>query len=89
MEVVSATDERKRAVPHDIVDPIYGALKIRYRQRRLSSPPEGMKQYWDEWQVVQRQRVLSRHDTLEDAKAWLRSRIPRKYKFDKCVEIVQ
>lgn len=48
-----------------------GSMKRGHRvvekQRRLASPREGTRQAWTEWQVVLGQRVISRHDTREQA----------------------
>jgi len=42
--------------------------KIRYRERVNSSPPEGRRQSWGEYQVVEGRRVIGRYDLLEQAK---------------------
>lgn len=47
------------------------ALTIRYRERVQASPKEGLRQSWTEYQVVEGRRVLSRHDSEEQAKAWI------------------
>jgi hypothetical protein len=46
-------------------------LKIRLRERRNASPKDGCRQAWDEWQVVDGRKILSRHDLESQAKAWL------------------
>lgn len=43
--------------------------RIIRKERRLASPPEGMRQAWVEWQVVRGRKVLSRHDTEAQAVA--------------------
>ncbi|MDU4254529.1 hypothetical protein [Pseudomonas sp.] len=40
------------------------------RTRRQASPPRGMKSAWEEWQVVDGKRVVSRHDTERQAREW-------------------
>ena len=62
-----------------VVNPIYGRVNIRLRERRLASPPEGMRQSWAEWQVCQGRRVLSRHDTEQCARKWVRDHTPREW----------
>lgn len=44
------------------------ARHIRFRTRRCASPKAGLRQKWDEWQVVDCRRVIARFDTLEQAK---------------------
>lgn len=43
---------------------------IRMRRRQLASPKRGMKSAWDEWQVVDGRRVVSRHDSEQQAQDW-------------------
>jgi len=43
---------------------------IRFRRLRNASPKRGMKSAWDEWQVVDGRRVVSRHDTEKQAEEW-------------------
>jgi hypothetical protein len=43
-------------------------LKIRLRERVLASPRDGERQSWTEYQVVQGRRVISRHDTEDQAR---------------------
>lgn len=45
--------------------------KIRTRTRRLSSPPPGHKQMWEEVQVVLGRRVVHRCDLETEAMAWI------------------
>ena len=45
-------------------------LKIRLRDRVQSSPREGLSQAWSEWQVVDGNKVISRHDFEHQAIAW-------------------
>lgn len=47
-----------------------GGYTIRMRTRRQASPPRGMKSAWEEWQVVDGKRVVSRHDTERQAREW-------------------
>jgi hypothetical protein len=54
---------------------IYGRIQIRPRERRKASPREGERQAWIEWQVIQQRRVVSRHDTKEQAVAWTKKRL--------------
>lgn len=42
---------------------------IRERHRVCSSPPEGQRQSWVEWQVVTGRTVMSRHGTESEAEA--------------------
>lgn len=51
----------------EIVKP---AMYVRRVSRLQSSPPRGMRQTWDEWQVVQGRRVLFRHDLRHRAEGW-------------------
>lgn len=44
---------------------------IRLRRRSLASPKRGMKSAWDEWQVVEGRRVVSRHDSERQAQDWI------------------
>ena len=46
---------------------------IRKRRRRLASPKVGMKSAWDEWQVVDGRRVVSRHDSEQQARDWAKN----------------
>lgn len=46
------------------------AVRIRPRTRRCASPPPGMRQVWEEFQIVQKRRVLYRGDTEEEAAKW-------------------
>ena len=50
----------------DVIVPEH-ELKIVRKVRRRASPPEGMKQEWIEWQIVQVRTVVSRHDTEAQA----------------------
>lgn len=43
---------------------------IRKRRRSLASPKRGMKNGWDEWQVVDGRRIVSRHDSELQAQDW-------------------
>jgi hypothetical protein len=48
-------------------------LKIRYRVRRLASPPEGRKQEWGEYQVVHGRNIVGRFDTLSQAEELMKA----------------
>ncbi len=61
-----------------MIDPIYGTIKIRRRNRWLASPPEGLRQDWTEWQVCQGRRVVMRGDTEDQCMKWLRANITDK-----------
>jgi len=43
------------------------AYKIRERRRVCASPKDGMCGEWTEYQVVDGQRIVSRHDIKEQA----------------------
>lgn len=44
---------------------------IRKRQLRNASPKRGMKSAWEEWQVLDGRRIVSRHDTEKQANEWV------------------
>ena len=46
-------------------------LKIRERTRRCASPKEGLKQKWDEVQVVQGRKIVARFDLVEQAQEFV------------------
>lgn len=43
-------------------------LKIRHRERVQASPKRGLRQGWDEYQVVKGRKIIARFDTLEQAR---------------------
>ena len=43
------------------------AKSLRYRRRVNASPPRGLKQAWDEYQVWQRGKIIGRYDFREQA----------------------
>jgi hypothetical protein len=45
--------------------------KIRERSRRCASPKEGLKQAWDEVQVVEGRKVVARFDLRSQAERWI------------------
>jgi hypothetical protein len=49
-------------------------FRIRRREMRKASPKEGMRNKWTEYQVLDGRRVVSRHDTEEQARKWLARR---------------
>lgn len=46
-------------------------FKIRTRTRRQWSPPPGMRQVWDEVQVVEGRKVVHRCGLESEALAWI------------------
>jgi hypothetical protein len=44
---------------------------IRLRRRVQASPPPGLRSAWDEWQVLDGRRIVSRHDMEHQAQAWI------------------
>lgn len=48
---------------------------IRERHRRCASPKEGMRQAWDEVQVLRGRRVIFRCDIQSQAIKWIDERI--------------
>jgi len=56
-------------------DAARGAFTIRYRRRVQASPPRGLRQAWDEYQVVWRRCVVARFDLHDQADRWVRDRI--------------
>ena len=52
---------------------VMAALTIRKRDRIQSSPKEGLRQAWTEYQVVSGRRILSRHDSEGQALEWIRN----------------
>lgn len=61
------------------INPIYGRVNIRMRERRQASPREGMRQIWTEWQVCQGRRVLGRFDTEGQARKFVRENTPKEW----------
>lgn len=55
---------------HQLPFPTY--YKIRERHRLNSSPREGKRQEWVEYQVVLFRKVVARFDTLAQAIKWVR-----------------
>lgn len=43
-------------------------LKIRYREGFRWSPPEGQRQEWREFQVVNGRKIVARYDLLDQAR---------------------
>jgi hypothetical protein len=43
------------------------AKKLRYRRRINASPPPGLRQAWDEYQVWQGRKIIGRYDFREQA----------------------
>ena len=41
--------------------------RLRFRERHNGSPKEGMRQEWDEWQVVEGRKVIGRYDLRSQA----------------------
>lgn len=52
-------------------------LRIRRRERINASPKEGLRQAWTEYQVLDGRRIVSRHDTEEQARAWAAKHVAR------------
>ncbi len=52
-------------------------LTVRLRVRRNASPKDGLRQIWDEWQVCDGRKVISRHDTEAQAQRALEELTPR------------
>lgn len=50
---------------------------IRIRTRRLASPPEGLRQEWDEAQVLDGRKIVARFDIREQAERWIAKREAR------------
>jgi hypothetical protein len=44
--------------------------KIRFRKRVDASPKEGLKQSWDEWQIVIDRKILARLGSENEARRY-------------------
>jgi hypothetical protein len=53
-------------------------FKIRHRERICSSPKAGLRQSWDEWQVVEGRKVVGRFDLREQAERWIEAQSQRR-----------
>ena len=49
---------------------------IRRRERRCASPKEGLRQVWEEVQIVDGRKILFRCDTEEQAARWIGESFP-------------
>lgn len=49
--------------------------KIRERHRICASPKQGLRQSWDEFQVILGQRIMARFDFREQAEIWIAEKI--------------
>ena len=73
------SDKKGPAMKEPIVNPIYGRVGIRHRDRRGYAKEAQGYTAWSEWQVTQGRRVLSRHDTEQQARKWVREHTPREW----------